>query len=531
MNQPACAPRFGRLTLSLWIWGAVAVVGHAAYANTPFVNLEFAFSEAARGLADPDYAAGVQKYWTCQANPLGYSAIAAGLLQVLPDAVWVHRLPALGGTLAILLAGYFLCREIGSRGTAVFSLWSALTVLNPLIWIYGGRATADVLPAGLVCLAAAAAYRARGCWQWHLLAGTLFAIATVVKFNTALLGLGFVYLVLAASEQATLREKLAGLACYTLVPGLVLGSYLLWTWRTFGVLLVAAGPQATFNASGFAGQFPVILMTYLSYLVMLSGLLALLVPMKLIGRLSRTQAWTLFAAAGGLAAVGSSGLLNFHGGEMDYGGFDRMLPPALFMGLKVAGAALAALFVIDLWQNAVQRRDRFAAFLASAVIPYLVISSFFRPAQRYLILCLPCVLLYLLMSMPDNLQRLSRRLGWVTAGTFALISFAAVVYQVAQGEAAENMAQWILQRGYLARTSPGAILPHAGQHFPVEDRPTNRLIVQTQPDEACLHSEPVRVFGHVLRTYYLCPRPQPVEINLPLQTARELNADEPSAMR
>lgn len=525
ISHPPTRRQEPSLNFSLWFWGAVLVVGHALYANTPFVNLEFAFSEAARGLTETGYTAGFDKYWSCQANPLGYSAITAGLIKTLhlPDAFWVYRLPSFLGGVGILVSGWIICRKIGSRAIPMFSLWAALTTLNPLVWVYGGRATADVLPAGLMCLAFAACFVARGRLSLHLLAGALFSLAIVVKFNSILLGLGFVYLVFAPGAipngdlqenvPVTLRRKLTALACYTILPGLVLSAYFAWTWRSFGVLLVADGPMKTLDPSGFVNQFPATFAMYWSYLATMLGLLALIVPARIYQGTPRGKAVVISIATVGIAGLCSWGLMNFNAGEMDYGGFNHMLPQAVFSLLRVGCLALAIFLIGDLLQNALQQQERFASFLAAALIPYLVISSFFRPAQRYLILCLPFVLLYLLLSAPLNLQRLTRWLGWPTAGVYALISFVAVVYQVGQGRAAESMAQWIAAHGQLDETSPGAILPHAGQHFPVQDAsnklPATTLIVQTQPAEPCLHSETVKVFGRVLRTYYLCPKAIP----------------------
>ena len=154
MGTPSAGRRW------LWVGLIVLVVGHLPTLGAGFVNREWAFAEATRTLLDPAYEEGLHKYCGQQANPLGYSLAAAGLLSAtgLPVEFWTVRLPSLAGGCLLLLGGY---RLAGARSSAVgrFGLWAAVVLANPLVWCYAGQATADVLPAAIGLWAGAEALR------------------------------------------------------------------------------------------------------------------------------------------------------------------------------------------------------------------------------------------------------------------------------------------------------------------------------------------------------------------------------------
>jgi hypothetical protein len=499
-----------RLNPCVWFWCAVIVVGHGIVLNEPFVNLEYAFSEAARALAHPHYTEGLVRYWANQANPLGYSAITAVWLRLfdLPAAFWTVRIPALLGGCAILFAGRNFYLALGLHRTGLFFLWAGALTLSPMVWIYTGRATAEVLPTGLVCLALSYCFLARGRMAYHLLAGTLLGVATLVKFNALLMGFGFVYIVFTerCETEQPLRARLCRLGCYTVLPATLLVAYFWWVYASFDVFIIPDRYKERHSPWGSAQEFPTVLGMYLSYLVMMVGFLALRDPLWVWRESPRRQAWTKFLVAAGIAAVACLALPGFDRGEMGYGGFDHLVPRPVFSILRIGCLALGVVLVFEMLGRAWQGRDQFSGVLCSAVFPYLVASSFSRPAQRYLLLCFPLLLFELIVRTPASLQQTTRRLGWASVPLFAALSLVGVVYATAQGRAAENMARWIESHNQIEQTLPGDIRPHAGQHFPVSDNPAALFVVQTQRPQSYLHREPVRVLGREIRSYYLCRR-------------------------
>ena len=423
-----------RLSYCVWFWCAVIILGHGVVLNEPFVNFEYAFSEAARALAHPHYTQGMASYWAYQANPLGYSAIAALWLRLfdLPAAFWTVRIPALLGGCAVLFAGkkFYLGLGLGLDRIGLFFLWAGATTLSPMMWIYTGRATSDVLSTGLVCLALSYCLLARGRMAYHLLAGTLLGIATLVKFNALLMGLGFVYIVFTERYIITqpLRARLWRLGCCTVLPAALMAVYFWWVYASFDVFIVADRFKETHSPWGYAQEFPAILGMYLSYLVMMVGFLALRDPIWVWRQSGRRQAWTKLLVAAGIAAVACLALPGFDRGEMGYGGFDHLVPRPVFSTLRIGCLALGVVLVVEMVGRAWQGRDHFSAVLCSAVFPFLVVSSFSRPAQRYLLLCFPLLLFELIVRAPALLKQTTRRLGWASVPLFAVLSLVGVVY-------------------------------------------------------------------------------------------------------
>jgi hypothetical protein len=499
------------LDLHLLLWCGLVVLGHALYLDTPFVNQEFAFCEAAHSLREPAYRLGIDKYWEIQANPLGYALVLA--VFGLDTTFWSARLPALAGCLLLLLAGRLGAGRLGLR-PGLFSLWAGVTAFNPLLWLYTGQATADVLPVGLLALAFWFCYAARARWPLHLLGGLCFGLAALIKFPALLVGLGFIYLLLDEARAAAWKRRArftGALCCYSLLPAALLGIYFLFVWHNYHVMFIADRFKAVHFAASYLGSFVPIFAAYVSYLALALGPLALACPLRL-GRVQPRGAFlAVLALALALALAALPLLANFQLGEMDFGGLGRAMPAPALTALRAGGVALAVFIAADLGRAARRSPTSCAGFALCAVLPFLLICALSRPAQRYLLFCLPILLFYLVAAG----GRATVILGWLSLALWLPIDALAAGFQVAQGQAAERMAQWVIGHGYRARVQPGSIYQHAGQHFPhlYADSP-EEYAISTQPPPAVqpLHVEPVQLLGRVIYSFYLYPTPpRPLE--------------------
>ena len=96
-------------------------------------------------------------------------------------------------------------------------------------------------------------------------------------------------------------------------------------------------------------------------------------------------------------------------------------------------------------------------------------------------------------------------LGWGTVIIFVFLNLFSVNYQVAQANASERMAQWLIKHEMIQETHQGSIASHSGNYFmPFYQLPKTHRVTQT-PDsqEPPLHQEDVMVLGFKVRTYYL----------------------------
>ena len=144
---------------ALIFWSALSVILHAFYINTPFVNLEYVFAQATQSLLDPE--TGMSNYFSMQANPLGYVWFSTlfHFLMGEPEGFWSYRLASVSGLVAILGAGAVFTSSLKPDHNKEFHLWCALVTFSPLIWLFSGRATADILPVGLLLLSFALVFK------------------------------------------------------------------------------------------------------------------------------------------------------------------------------------------------------------------------------------------------------------------------------------------------------------------------------------------------------------------------------------
>lgn len=505
MSEPGRSGGVSAWAAPFAAWALVCVAGHALWLGRPFVNQEQAFWCGARAFLDPGFAEGFTRFWREQSNPLGYSAIAALTVEALgvPLAPWSLRLPSLAGGVVLLAAGWLLAREVGPRDPHRFALWAGVSTLSPLVWVYAGEATADALPAGLALFALALAVRGRRVPGWHPVAAATLAVAALVKLNVALLGPGVAFAVVSGGGPGARGARLRHAAWYGAIPGAALGLYAAWVWTRFGHPLLAPRAWRAHVPDGLAAlgdPWPAALAAYASYLALLLGPLALLAPWRLRGAAPRTRA-AVAALAGGAAVLAWA---SPPGGEMGYGSFDRAMPGAAGALLRALGAALAVALVADASRRAA-RGAWLARLTLATVLPYLALSALFRPAQRYLLLVLPLVLLDAVFAGEGREGRL-RAAGAASMALSGALSLAASVAITANGRAAEAMTDWIDARGWTAVTEPGALRGHTGHRFPLEPRPDARYVVVLGDAPAALHQEPVAVLGRVVRRYALVAR-------------------------
>jgi hypothetical protein len=558
-----------RLNLAFGLCCMALVAGHAPFLNRPYVNLEFAYAEAARSFADPAYPDGLERYWNVQASPLGYSILSSVFMRLAPSPnqnqnqgqnpdsglFWPARIASLLGAMMMLTAGWLVCRRLSVKPHVLW-MWAAATMANPLVWLYTQQATSDILPAGMVCLAFALCYLAGDRWPMHLAAGLLFSLSVLVKYNAAMIGCGFVFLLLTIRAplddrdgqtvgkdpdnsdgladdrndrtdptdpllspqqpqafQIKLRPRtLALLLFYTVLPGAILAAYLLIVHHLHDVFLMPQRFKGKVRSIEILGQFPSILLMYITYLIMLLGLLPLSTSFATIKHSSRNQRFAALAVSVFVALAGYVLLINFKLGEMDYGSFSQLLPGFLFNALRIAGLPIAVFVIWFLWQSAFKQKDRLAGFVLATAGPYLLVSACFRPTQRYLLSILPLIFFWLIIRPAEPTRRWTPWLVWPSVAVFMLINFIGSMYLSAQGQAAEDMAQWIRAKGYADKTHPGAIIGHAGQHFPVNIKPPYQFTVLSGapgiPVESSLHQTTVRVLGRDISQFSLIRWPK-----------------------
>ena len=143
------------------------LVVHLSYLNTPFVNYEWSYRVGSQAIVTSNYGL-LKLYFNSQANPITYSFLSSLPLLLFGDHYATYRIFSLfGGTLLLIL----LVRHRKPFLILIFGL-------NPLIWIYSGRAYSEIISVGIMMMALETN---RNC----VLKGILGTFSATLKFQRA----------------------------------------------------------------------------------------------------------------------------------------------------------------------------------------------------------------------------------------------------------------------------------------------------------------------------------------------------------
>ena len=484
---------------------SITLLLHLIYLNTPFVNLEYVFAEASKFFLDSSYKQGIQVYWENQANPLGYSLISALLIKLfnLPLTFGSFRVSGVLGQLLLLICGGICFSEKKEDHTKLF-LWIALTALNPLIWIYSGRAMAETLPLGLLALSLLLCWKSQHRSISIYLSSIIFGVAILCKVHVALFSPVFCW-ILFEKNNRIFPKTLFQLVQFAFLPALMLAAYFTAIFQAYDILFIPEWAKKALPLQPL--NFLKILSQYSLFLIFLLGPVSLYSVFHLFKKLS-LRAHALVFCSGVILALLSIYISPSEFGEMNYGAFDRILPRPLIILISVTAGVLFSYLLRALFYEFKTQKQGIAAVLFFTLTGYLIVCSMTRPAQRYLIFLLPPIYFFLVnLPLPDLkfASHINRILGWGTVVFSVLLNCYAISYQVSTATAAHSMALWIQKENLIQTTAPGSIKAHSGQYFYPETGTEKTLYVTTtaNPEKKTLHQETAQFWIKTFRTYYL----------------------------
>jgi hypothetical protein len=488
----------------LFFWSLFCVIGHLFYINTPLVNYEWVFFEGVKGIVYENYREGVLSFFTYQANPIGLSICASitNIIFGLPVSYWSIRIPSLLGVILILYSFLSFNSYRNGKTGILSSIWCSLVVLSPLIWILSGRATADVLPLGLVCLSYILCLKAKTKNKYYLLSFLVLAIASLVKFHAAIMGIGIPYIIYLNNDSKLTKRffKIVSLYCIILLSTLIV--YFVIIYKYFNILFIADHLKDTVRISFVYS--PIVFLSYSYFVVLLLGPISFLSPIHLWGKVkSRTYIITIII--GILLSIITIRYGEIGIGEMSYGMLGSMLNGKMIIAIKVVCSSIFILLILDIFIELRKGVDPFLRLLSIIIITYLIVCSLGRPAQRYLIFCLPFLYYFLVFYRLDYRRLVHIIILVVTLIVFSITNITVVLYQVSQASAAENMVKWLSGANLLKKTVPGAIHDHCGHYFiPYQKSlPTEYYVSEFKSGgQIVVHEEGVNLFGRRIKTYY-----------------------------
>lgn len=444
-------------TQATWLI-AIVIGAHLSLYGLPFINFEWAFFDAARYFEDQE-AQHLERYFRVQANTLGVPYVAFLLTKLLPF-VDIELLPRLLSTLGFGFLGIALLRLNRLLNSRLHpAILIAVVFLNPLEWTFGGRGTADFLPASLALLAVVLFWEGPRGKVATAIATVLFSVAIVLKYHAIVL-LPLVWLEALSRPGISLRQALGRLSVVTATILLFPIAYLLVVKHSFGFWFIPATlqdqhsirPDPVFVAENFSA--------YVAHAFIQTLPVSLFVFFQQIRGLRDLGLVICIATV--LFFIGHL-FMSAHG-EMNFGPLDAYLDYRVMNGLFLATLCIFIPIVRYFRNSAPASSDaaRFAWSYTVGAIIFIGILSISRPAQRYLLFILP-------LSFAFVLPLLATRKGLIgiTLAFYMLMNIYIGLNHYATGHAATDLTHKIETAHLLELTSPGALIGHTGNRFPM----------------------------------------------------------------
>jgi len=421
------------------------VLAHASLLLLAPVNFEHSFADAAEFFVARDPSL-LQEYFSVQANTVGMPFLTAAVSRLLPGIplLQVMRGIVLLGIPMLAAAVHRLCAVLERDDAHLVTLY---VLLNPLVWIYAGRATADFLPMAIGIWAITLTLQSTISLRRAIAGGLLLGLAAVLKYHAAFLALAAAAYHLRGAPRTWPWRQIGAFLFSLSMP---LGAYLLCAHAAFGFWLTPPEFQMKhqFSVTGFASN----LFCYAGYLVLLAmPTLPLLADVRhAVARSWRSVLLVLCA----MCFVGAFFIVD--NGEMNLGPADRWIPANLRTALF---GILAAGLVLPLWLTP-RRVQHHAKALLYAIIAIVVVFSLTRPAQRYLLFVVPLFVALLPAQLFSN-----RRIFVATLSLFLVANVFVEYSRACTGTAAARMAEKVIELDLAAKTDLGAIQGHVGLYI------------------------------------------------------------------
>lgn len=439
---------------------------HLAMLLLPAINLEFTFADAARYFQTGDTPL-INQYFRLQANTVGLPILASLVSTLIPnvDMLIVVRVLSIIGIIFLYLGVTNFCTFLKRDDTMKLVI---LILLNPLVWVFSSRGTADFLPAALGLFAISLMLQENKSIIKALLAGFILGLAAILKYHAIFLLL-FLIPCLWYSENKSFQIKSFSIVSVISLSLLVI--FLFFVHALFGFWVTPPVFQSIhrLNIEEFVNNF----FLYAGYLVLICAPFSFIFFDLL--KIFNKYKYRLFLF---LVLLFFTGYLCFQdGGELNFGPLDRYINKHISAGLffVLSVFILAPLF----YQSKKPFLSDINKILTITLLLIIAVFSMTRPSQRYLLVVLPVFI----CLMPSRV--ISNKYVYVTSLTvYSLLNIFIGYSQWCTGNAAQKMVDSIQSSGLIKLTDPGAIEGHVGNQFYMNNRESFQYIVVTGEDKS-----------------------------------------------
>ena len=434
---------------------------HILYINTPFVNFEWAYRMGTQAILTSSQSL-LKLYFNNQANPIVYSFLSSLPVFLFGDHYASYRVFSLvGGTLLLIML---------LRHRMPYLIM--IVGLNPLIWIYSGRAYSEIISVGIMMMAL-------GTSQNGVVKGILGAFSAIIKYHSIMVsgsywGIRWLGNLFKCKSKAWYDKNL--LAGAVSIAGLF--TFLLVYYQELGIWIMPDQYKTTFSIN-----FLNAINNFYSYGFYLAGMFFLTIPFLL-----QNTTW-----GGQILAISISlplALLNQNLGEMDFGSFNYVFSSKFIFFIKWIGFWNFLICVLHFWKYDESR------IILLTILFYILILSLTRPAQRYLIFVIPfwAILICKYIDLGEIFK-------WSYICILIGVNIFAIVYQINTATAAEKIVFWAQTNNIAIKSN--AIYPHTGLFSHHNSHSEIYVSLSYNPENELLTKQTVSILGYPIKTYHV----------------------------
>jgi hypothetical protein len=154
---------------------------HLPFIFLPSLNLEFAFAGAAQYFQTGEQAL-LNQYFHFQANTLAFPFFISLIAKLFHsnNYLLIGRLLSLVGSVGFAIS---LLKLMESLMLSSKTQYVSILLLNPLVWVFSSRATADLLPAALATLAISLLISSSANYTVIVAAAVVMGFAGLLKYH------------------------------------------------------------------------------------------------------------------------------------------------------------------------------------------------------------------------------------------------------------------------------------------------------------------------------------------------------------
>ena len=422
----------------------ITIFIHLIFVKNYPVSVEFAFIDFAKYYEDYNKLI-LKDFINVQANTIVFSYII-----FLFDQLFIIKNYLITGRLVSVLSYIFLYFGILNFinffkiNLVNFFLLVLVLFLNPIIWIYGFKVTADLLPASLCFFGISQIFTKKTIIYKILISSFFVSLASLMKpIFLAIVVLGSL-LINYFNFNKDIKLRMFYLVLYNFLPFFTVGLYFYWSFINFGFILsLPSDNYFDYNLYNFFTKF----LYYLGITFIFTFPFSILdFNYKILKKYKFYLLLLLF-----LFFIGYQN--NFFPGELNLGIFFNINENILRGLYFLCSGLLLFHFYLSLKKC---NYNKVYLFIIISFLCYIFALSFFRPTQRYLMLFIP--FLYVINILIKKENKKFYYCYFIFIILFLLINICLTTYSYFRSMNAFKTIDYLINNSIVQVTKPGPLI-------------------------------------------------------------------------